>query len=602
MQSKLSWFWSEPLVTFRLPLFILFSIAISLVSTYTLQLPMVGNMILLVAVMLGSVDLIGDTIQSLLKKKFALDYIALLAISVSLVTANFVVAAIIVLMLTGGATLEDYGMARARKSLSALIDRIPDEASVWVNGHIDRRVPVVEVQVGQLIAVRRGEVVPLDGVLVSHGATTDESSLTGEPYFIDKLAGDVMRSGTVNEGDVAVLRVTKPSGDSTYAKIISMVEDAQAHKAPFIRLADRYSAIFTLVTLFIATVTFFFTRDLTSVLSVLVIATPCPLILATPIALIGGINAAAKRRIIIKDISNVEVMSRVSVMVFDKTGTITLGKPTVTSIDRIDTSYTMERIIQIADALERNSLHPLAKAVVEEAKKYSFTRLAATDVTEVVGKGISGHVVHETYTMAKAKTDRGMAIELSSGKKRIAVIYFEDRVKKHTTTIMKRLIARGLSLYLFTGDKKNTTEKLATSLHVPVTVFAHMTPEEKMHGIQKLKGMGNVTAMVGDGINDAPALARSDVGMVFANEEHTAASEAADVVFFGGDIADVAWVLSMSRRTIQIALQSIVAGIGISTVGMIIAAFGYIPPTIGAALQEGIDILVIFNALRTSRA
>lgn len=596
-----SWIPHDIAITFALPLYIVISIFFALLFEYILHLRIISIGILLCAIGVGSVDLVKDTMHAVFHKRFALDYIALLAIIVSVSTGHFFVCAIIVLMLSSGRTLEKFGMNRAKKSLSRLISRIPAEANMWTGGHISGRVPVVDVQVGQTIAVRRGEVVPLDGILVSKNSTIDESSLTGEPYFIDKVTGDVMRSGTVNLGDIVVVRVTKPSGQSAYAKIISMVEEAQESKAPLIRLADRYSVIFTVITLTIAGIAYGVSHDMTRVLAVLVIATPCPLILATPIALIGGINAAAKKRTIIKDIGSIEVLSRVSAMVFDKTGTITLGKPSVTHIERFDDAYTHAHILQIADALERNSLHPLAKAVVEEAKSRKITKLHASDCVEHIGRGISGVVRGLTYLMTKASVDTGMAIDLKQGAKHIARFDFTDHIKSNAKHIMATLIARGLSLYLYTGDKKAQAEIVASSLGVPVSVCADMSPEAKMRGIEILKNNHHITAMVGDGINDAPALALADVGMVFAHAEQTAASEAADVVFFGGDFADVAWVLAMSRRTISIALQSIIVGIGVSTLGMIAAALGYIPPTAGAALQELVDIFVIINALRTSR-
>lgn len=584
-----------------MPILIFTSIVIAIVFMELLHMWLAGAVILASAVVFGSMDLMRETVATIRRRKFALDYIAILAIAASLGTGHLVVAAIIVLMLTSGTTLEQYGMERARRSLSRLIARIPVEASKWEDGRVSERIPVGSVTVGDVIAVRRGEVFPLDGMLVSSEASADESSLTGEPYFIDKVKGDVIRSGTVNMGDLAVVRVTRVGNESTYAKIITMVEDAQARKAPLVRLADRYSGVFTIITLAIAGAAYAMSGDMLRVLAVLVIATPCPLILATPIALIGGINAAARRRAIIKDIGSIEVLSRVTSMVFDKTGTITLGKPEFAGVTVLSRSMSDDTAIAVAEALERNSLHPLAKALVDEAKRRGIHRQHAREVTEVIGKGIRGRVGNATYALTKAASDTGMAIALFQGDKEIAVFTFTDRIKPHAKSIMQRLVERGLSLYLFTGDRKNAADDVARSLGIPVTVYAGMSPEEKMHGIDILHGKREITAMVGDGINDAPALARADVGMVFAHEEQTAASEAADVVFFGGDMSDVAWVLSVSRKTVGIALQSIFVGIGLSIIGMVAAAAGYIPPTAGAVIQECIDVAVIINALRTSR-
>ena len=587
---------------FKIPSLILGGILGYLLLRYIFHAPPLATVLIAATIIFGSIDLLRDTIAALVHGKFALDYIALLAIITGVVSGELLVSAVIVLMLAGGQTLEKYAIARAKKSLTALIDRIPDSVLLWTNGDIGKRIKISDVVVDQQIFVRKGEVIPLDGVLVSEDSFADESSMTGEPYDIEKIKGDVIRSGTINTGRPMIVRVSHCDLDSAYRKIVDMVRAAQEERSPLIRIADRYSNIFTLITLVIAGFAYIYSRNIQSVLAVLVIATPCPLILATPIALIGGMNASARRKIIVKTLSSIEALSRVTDIMFDKTGTLTLGKPRLTSVDMKTESVTELQAFAVAQAIERNSLHPLAKAIVEEAKKRNAKRLVASDVHEKIGYGITGTVLGKEYTVSKLKGTTGFAMELRRAHMRIAVFHFEDKLKEDTSGILHRLKKLGLHLHIFTGDKKEATEQVLENLGgLGITVKTECTPEDKLHGIKRLRQQGRVTAMVGDGINDAPALASADVGMVFSNEEHTAASEAADLVFLGGDFSMVFTSLMIARRTIGIALQSIMFGIGLSVIGMLGAAFGYIPPLVGAFLQECIDVMVIINALRASR-
>lgn len=587
--------------TFKIPVLILLGIAVTLLLRYVFHLDTLSVALNIAIVFFGSIELVGETIKSLFKRKFALDYIALLAITVAILGNQYIVAAIIVLMLSGGNTLEKFGMNKARASLSALTDRIPNTVSLWVDGAIGKQVALSEVCVGQQILVRKGEVVTLDGILVSPDGLTDESSLTGEPYIIEKIKGDHIRSGTVNVGNMIIVRVTKVDKDSTYRKIIQMVEAAQSEKSPLIRLADRYSTMFTALTLVLAALAYLVSHDFSRVLAVLVIATPCPLILATPIALMGGVNAAAKKRIIMKKLSSVEVLSRVNAIVFDKTGTITVGKPTVRVMHILDHRFDEKKIYAVTMAIERNSLHPLAKALVTEAQKKHAEILAAHEVEEVIGSGIKGIVEGTTYHLSKVKDATKMSIQLKSGEKPIALFEFEDQKKQGSRAIIKELKRLGLALYLFTGDKWESAEKVADELGVAINVQAECSPEDKKNGISKLKKEGKITAMIGDGINDAPALAAAHVGLVFSNDEHTASTEAADVVFLGGDFSSILHTIAISKYTVHIALQSIGVGMGLSVIGMIFATFGFIQPLTGAFAQEAIDIFVILNALRASR-
>lgn len=562
-------------------------------------------------IVLGSYDLVIEIVSSLLKKQFALDYIALSAIIIALYSGQWLVGTVIALMLATGQNLERYGSLKAKESLTALVDRIPSQVSVMKKTGETEKVEMSEVKIGQKILVRKGEVIPLDGILISQAATTDESSLTGEPYFFEKFSGDLMRSGTINVGDSIIIEVNKEEKDSTYRKIIEMVQQAQEEKAPLVRLADKYSTFFTLVTAIISIVTFLLTRDIERVLAVLVIATPCPLILATPIALMGGMSACAKKRIIVKKLSSIEVLSRIDTVIFDKTGTITIGKPQLANIDIAGTEYSRKEILALASGIERNSLHPLAKAIIETGKRENVDIYHAKNIKEIIGQGIKGEVNGKVYHLVRAKGEEGMAIELlldESGKDevpgggtKIATFYFDDEVKEDTISTIYEMKKFGIETFLFTGDKQKAAEAIVRKMGIEMQIRAECTPEDKQRGVQEFKDAGKVTAMVGDGINDAPALALADIGMVFSNEEQTASSEAADLVFLGGDFKLVLESLNIAKRTIKIALQSIGWGIGLSIVGMLFAAFGFIIPVIGAVIQELIDLSVIVNSLRASR-
>lgn len=584
---------------FIIPILVLTGIILYLVTHFLFKNPSAANAIAILPIILGSYKLVVDIFRSLRKGRFVLDYIAVLAIFVSLLSGEYLVASIIALMLASGETLEAYGIHQAKKSLTKLIDRIPNEVTI-LNG---AKTKISQVIIGQKILVKKGEVISLDGKLASDAALIDESSLTGEPYTVEMVLGDLLRSGTVNVGAPIIIEVTKEEKDSTYTKIVNLVKSAQEEKSPLVRLADRYSLIFTLITLIIAAFAYFYSQgDFTRVLAVLVIATPCPLILATPIALIGGVNAASKKNIIIKKLASLEILSKATALIFDKTGTITLGIPTLTNLEIISKSLDQKEILQIAEAIERNSLHPLAKAIVKYASSKKITRVHASNIEEIIGSGIMGEINGKKYTLSKIEKGFGMEIGLFQEKTLIAKFNFDDKIKPESKKEVGKLKSMGIQLFIFTGDKLEAAKRVVDKLGQDIIIKAQCTPEDKQKGIADLKNQKIVTVMVGDGINDAPALASADVGMVFSNEEQTAASEAADVVILGSSFESVYNSINIAKNTIKIALQSILFGIGLSIAGMVIASFGFIEPIIGAGLQEVIDVAVIINALRSSRS
>ena len=588
--------------SFLRPILILVGILLALYLLWIGQ-TLIANVLFILLIVLGSYDLFIEIFSSLIKGQFALDYIAIGAIVVAIITNQFMVGAVIALMLATGKNLEDYAGQQAKRNLTALIDRIPNDVYVVNEAGHSVKTKIDKVKVGEKILVRKGEVIPLDGVLVSENALTDESSLTGEPYFFEKFAGDSMRSGTLNIGESVTILVQKAEADSIYRKIIEMVKEAQDEKAPLVRLADKYSTILTLI---ISVGAYLFTHSLDRVLAVLVVATPCPLILATPIALMGGVSACAKKRIIVKKLAALESLSRINAIIFDKTGTLTMGKPQVSELKVFDHKITHKDLYATAASIERNSLHPLAKAIVEAAKEHDAHMLKAQNVKEIIGKGIEGEVNGHVYQLVRSKDDQGMAIDFfkmhGTEAHKIATFMLEDSIKSDTIVTLKKMQEFGLETYMFTGDKKTAAEKVVEKLGIDLHIRAECTPEDKQTGVKELKAAGKVTAMVGDGINDAPALALADIGMVFSNEEQTASTEAADLVFLGGDFTLVLHAINTSKRTIAIALQSIKWGIGMSILAMLCAAFGLILPLIGAVIQELIDVSVILNALRAAKS
>jgi len=555
--------------------------------------------LIIATIVIGSFQLVKDTISSILEKNFALDYIAIVAIVLGLVIEQYIPAAVIVLMLAGGNALEKYAAKKAGSSLQKLKDRIPNTVTMLA-GKEQKTVDIATVKVGDIIVIRKGEVIGLDGTLSSKLGLIDESTLTGEAFPVEKVTGDTMRSGTVNIGDVVQVKVSKESSESTYKKITDLVTQAQNQKTRFIRLADKYSVIFTLVTFAICALTYFFTQDLGRVLAVLVIATPCPLILATPISLIGGVNSAANKNIVIKNLAALEIISKCKTIVFDKTGTITFGVPQLVKVTAT-AKMPEDEILQIAEAIERNSLHPFAKSIVAAVHDKKLARVTATDVKETLGKGIQATHNGATYSLRSPEDNNSSTIAMYKGEELVGEMLFAEVIKNDVKEVFNKLAEMGYKIMLLSGDEEVNVKKLVTTLGVEIDYKAKLKPEDKLQYIKDIQQTGGKVIMVGDGINDAPALAAANVGVVYSHDEYTASTEAGDVILLRNDIVSIIELIYIANSTLKIALQSIYVGLGLSTVGMIIASFGYIAPTVGALIQELIDVTVIFNSLRSSR-
>ncbi len=553
--------------------------------------------------------------QRALRRETGVDVIAVLAIVGALVLGEYLAGAIISVMLTGGAALERFAVARARSELSALVERAPRVAHRR-EGAALVDVDVADVALGDVLVVKPGEVVPANGIVASPAAVLDESALTGESKPVRRGAGAPIPSGGTNAGGPFELRVTASAGESTYAGIIRLVEAAEKSKAPFLRLADRYALGFVGVTLALSAVAWFAGGGPVRALAVLVVATPCPLLLAAPAAIIAGVSRAAKHGIIVKGGGPLETLARVTVLLLDKTGTVTSGRPRVVSVDTFG-RMSAEEVVRHAASIEQVSVHPFAPAILAEARSRNVTLSFPVHVQEQMGSGIEGDVDGRRVAVGQLSfTSPGLqrTPELRSIELRTAVegsssvfvsvegslagaLLLEDPIRPEAPRALRSLRAAGVRrIHMVTGDHPDVAELVGDALGVD-RVFAERTPEEKVEVVQAVKNEG-VTAMVGDGVNDAPALALADVGVAMGARGATAASEAADVVLTRDRLEGLLLATRIARRTRRIAMQSVFVGMGLSLVAMLFAAAGRITPVAGAVLQEGIDVLVILNALR----
>lgn len=555
-----------------------------------------------IAIGIGIVDIFVVAYRSIRAHNWSLDYIAFLAMVLALLTNENLAGAVIALMYTGGEALEAYASRRAEASLASLLARIPKMALVRGADGLTTEVPLAEVPAGATIVVRGGELVPLDGLLLSPHAVLNLANLTGEPLpeIVDE--GTFVKSGSVNAGEAFEITVSGTLATSTYAKIISLVKDAQKDQAPFVRLSERANVPFTLLTLFISGGTYLFTGDIVRVLAVLVIATPCPLIIAAPVAFIGGLARAASRNIIVKTPSVLESIAGVTTIFFDKTGTLTLGEPELTSVEFLDTTLNEVQVLSLAAALEFHSIHPLAHAVINATKKHNLTSAPARDVVETVGVGITGrvdgHYISLEQAPARYHREGGISLLLVQGGREVAVLHFADVLKDNAKKLLTELAHAGFKVAILTGDRKEHADAIFAGLELDIC--ADCTPEEKYRLVDEARKRGEIVAMIGDGLNDAPALAKADIGIVFSGTENSASIEAADVAILGHDVMLIHELFALSRRSVRVARESVYTGIGLSTVGMLAAAGGFIVPVEGAILQEGIDVAVIINALRTA--
>lgn len=570
------------------------------------------------AVIVG-VPLAFSVAIALARGKIGVDIIALLAISVSLVLGQYLAGAVIALMLAGGQALEALASARANRELSALLERSPREAHRY-DGETLQTIAAAEVRPGDMLLVKPGEIVPVDAIVASRGAMLDESALTGESRPVERYAGEQVRSGAINGSESPLnIRAIATAAESTYAGIIRLVEQAQASKAPLVRLADRYSMLFLPLTLAVAAGAWVASGDPVLALAVLVVATPCPLILAAPVAIISGVSQAARRGIIVKGGGALEALARGHTLVMDKTGTVTSGSPAVTGIECFG-SYDPDEVLRLAASLDQVSPHVLARPILKAAAERGLELTFPEDVSEEFGSGIRGRVGEHEVALGKrdwvqpgAPVSAGMrrvyrriVLDGSSGvfvaiDGRIeGALILEDPLRTDAPLTVRALRRAGFQrIVMLTGDHADVAQAIGSILGVDA-VLSERSPSDKVDAVRALRERA-VTAMVGDGINDAPALAAADVGIAMGARGATASSEAADVVLVHDRLDRLVDAVRIARRARRIALESIWIGMGLSMVAMGFAAAGFIVPVAGAVLQEFIDILAIANALRALR-
>ena len=567
------------------------------------------------AVALALVPLGISVGRDLLHRETGVDLIALLAMAGSLILGQYLAGAVVGLMLSGGQALERYASSRARRELSALLARAPQVVHRYDRGLLTAP-GIGEVRKGDLLLVKPGEVVPVDGVIASPSALLDESALTGESRPAERLAGDTVRSGVVNADAPFDMRALTTADQSTYAGIVRLVREAQESKAPFVRLADRYAMWFLPLTLGVALLAWGVSGSPVRALAVLVVATPCPLILAAPVAIVAGISRAASRGIIVKGGGALETLGRARTLVFDKTGTLTSGSPRVASVETFGV-IGPDEMLRLAASLDQVSLHVFAGAIVSAATGRRLDLEFPVGVREHGGKGIEGTVSGRRVALGQARWLAagsplpGAAVELRN---RLAIrgsmavfvavdgtiagaLVIEDPVRADTPQALRALRTAGITrIVLLSGDRRDVAEAVGASLGVDTVLWEH-TPEQKVQAVLHERSEG-VTVMIGDGVNDAPALAAADVGIAMGARGATASSEAADAVIVVDRLDRVAEAVVIARRAQHIATQSVMAGMALSGFGMVLATFGVLPPVAGAFFQEAIDVAVILNALR----
>lgn len=547
-------------------------------------------------------------IETLRHGHYGIDILAVMAIISTVLVGEHWAAIVIVLMLTGGEALEDYAAARARRELTALLKRAPQIAHKVVGKDIVE-VKLAQVRVGDVLLVRPGEVVPVDAELLDEAAEFDESSLTGESLPVERKMGDGLLSGSINGGEAIKVRAIRAAKESQYQQIIELVKAASSTEAPFVRLADRYAVPFTVISFVIAGFAWAIAGDPVRFAEVLVVATPCPLLLAAPIALISGMSRAAKHGIIVKSGGILERLATIQAVAFDKTGTLTKGEPTVTDVKARE-GFTADEVIKLAASAEQHSTHILANSLVTESKRLGLKLETPGDVSEVTAQGMTAKVGSVSVLVGKPDFLKQAGVEIAAhdikagetvvyvavDNKFAGVILFRDEVRTESKKLMQELKNLGIRhTLMLTGDTKATAERIAKEVGIS-EVRAECLPIDKVNAVRNLKT--RPVMMVGDGVNDAPVLAVAEVGMAMGARGSTAASETADVVVLVDDISKSAQAIMIAKNTIKIALQSIWVGIAISIGLMIVAANGYIPAVVGAGLQEVVDVIVIFNALR----
>jgi heavy metal translocating P-type ATPase len=557
------------------------------------------------------VALVVDILRSLTRGERGLDIVAALSMSAALLFDETLAAAVVALMYSGGTFLESFAEGRARREMSALLSRVPRTATRHNNGALDE-VPLDDITPGDLLLIRQGDVAPVDGTVEGEHAILDQSALTGESMPVRLDHGQDVMSGSTSAGDAFDLRVTRAAAESTYAGIVRLVEAAEASKAPMSRLADRWSLLFLVITVALATATWWFTGDPIRAVAVLVVATPCPLILAVPVALVAGLSRATHFGVLIKGAKPLEALARIKTLILDKTGTLTDGRPQIVSINILG-NMSEENVLHFAAALDQASKHPIAQAIVAAARERGIVLPFPESVVETPGEGVAGTIEGREVVVGGARfvaakiglqdveatvAELGsVVVSVSVDGSLVGHVVMADALRSGTAEFLSGLRKLGVTrILLATGDRRAVAEGVTKGLALDA-VLSELTPDQKVLLVLSERKNGPVM-MVGDGVNDAPALAAADIGVAMGARGAAASAEAADVVLLVDHLDRLLPGIEIAQRSRQIALESVAAGIGLSVIGMVAAALGYLTPVQGALLQEVIDVAVILNALR----
>ncbi len=576
-----------------------------------------------VAVAVLAAELAVEVVRSVVvEHSLGVDAIALIAMVGALALDQELAGAVIGLMFSGGAALETLAARHARRELTALVQRAPKHAQVRTAEGI-REVEVEALRIGDIVVVRTGDVVAVDGTVVSAEAVIDTSALSGEPLPATRSRGMAVMSGSANAGAPFELRADRPAAESAYAALVKLVQTAASSRAPFVRMADRYAGFFLPATLLVAGIAWVASGDPVRALAVVVVATPCPLILAAPIALVAGLSRAARAGVIVKGAGVIEKLGRARTVLFDKTGTLTVGTPEVRQVlPRADIDA--GELLRLSASLDQLSAHVLAAALVEAATEAGLELSLPADVRESPGLGIAGSVDGHTvlvgsrtllreHEIAREEiTSTSLMGTRGSGEAHVLVavdghvaglIVMADEIRPDAQRVVDRLRSEGVRhVAMLSGDRRSVAERVGRELDVD-RVYAEQSPADKLEVVKRIRADTGLrpVVMVGDGINDAPALAAADVGIALGAAGATVSSETADAVITVDRIDRVVDALHAGRRSLAIARQSVLIGMGLSLIAMGVAAAGGLPPVAGALLQEGIDLGVILNALRALR-
>jgi heavy metal translocating P-type ATPase len=560
--------------------------------------------------------LLVEIVTSLRRGEIGLDIVAGLSMAAALIFGENLAAAIVALMYAGGQYLEIYAERTARREMTALLSRVPRTAIRHHQGQLEE-IAVDVVSPGDRLLIRRGDVVPVDGIVAEGVGVLDQSALTGESLPVKTKPGEPVLSGATNAGEAFDIIATRAAAESTYAGIVRLVEDAQRSRAPMSRLADRYAILFLVLTITLAGAAWWLAGDPIRAVAVLVVATPCPLILAVPVAIISGLSRAAKVGILIKGGTAIETLARVRTVVIDKTGTLTIGEARIVAT-HVDASVSADELLRIAASLDQASKHVIAQTIVAEAHNKGLRLAVPTDVLETPGEGVVGRVEGrrvavgglrfvagrvargDTLPLPLDRPPGALAVAVGIDEKLSGVLILADELRGGTEAMLRELRRMGIErIVLATGDRHEVARFIATGLSLDL-VRSELTPDQKILVVLAERKNGPVM-MIGDGVNDAPALAAADVGVAMGAKGAAASAQAADVVLLVDQLDRILPAIRIARRSRLIALQSVIAGIGLSALAMVAASFGLLAPAEGALIQEVIDVAVIFNALRALR-